>query len=164
MNCPSCGHDNLPGAEDCVDCQEPLSQLDRPQAVRGMQKKILEGTVGQLKPKEALFVQAEDKVADALALMRKDKVGCVLVLDGKKLKGLLSEREILLNAAGKAGAEQLAVSAVMQPDPEVLKEKDPINVAFHRMAVGGYRHLPVARENGGFRILSARDFLRFLCE
>ena len=33
MKCPSCGCDNLPGADSCENCQASLSQVDVPQPV-----------------------------------------------------------------------------------------------------------------------------------
>ena len=33
MECPSCGHDNLPGADHCAQCQTSLTQEDVPTAL-----------------------------------------------------------------------------------------------------------------------------------
>ena len=33
MLCPGCGHDNLPGADQCAECQTSLTQEDVPTAV-----------------------------------------------------------------------------------------------------------------------------------
>lgn len=161
MKCPSCGSANLEGEEDCASCQQPLAQA---KTGAGMQKKLLSGTVAELQPKKAVSVKVQDKVADVLALMRQDKIGCVLVMEGSALKGMLTERNLLQKAAGHPKAETLPVATIMRPDPEVLSHSDTVNVAMHRMAVGGYRHLPVLRPDGGYDILSARDFLRYLCK
>ena len=36
----------------------------------------------------------------------------------------------------------MAVSDIMTPDPVMLREDDTIAVAIHKMAVGGFRHIP----------------------
>ena len=33
----------------------------------------------------------------------------------------------------------------MTPDPVVLRHDDPIAIAIHKMAVGGFRHIPITR-------------------
>lgn len=161
--CPACGHDNLPGAEECDSCQEPLSQLDLPQAGKGMQKKILEGTVSDLPRHDGYSVSPKDNVAQVLAKMRQHRIGCVLVLDGKRLVGILTERDLLFKVADQADPLKYVVKDIMKPNPDTLRETDLVNLAFHKMAVGGFRHLPVEKSDGTYAIVSARDLMAYLC-
>jgi len=163
VTCPACGKDNLPGAEECESCQEPLSRLSAPQATRGIQKRILEGKLSELKPRGAISVAEKDFVRGAVETMRRNKVGCVLVMEGGRLKGILTERDILYKVAPRPDGLELKASEVMVSRPETLGEEDNIAVAFHKMAVGGYRHLPVLMKDGSYGILSARDLLSYLC-
>lgn len=162
--CPACGFDNLPGAEECEQCQQALSDLDHPQPKLGMQRKLLEGKVADLGLRDAVVVRPTDTAADAVRAMRERKMGCVLVTEGGRLAGILTERDLLMKASGDAEPLQRPVREIMKPNPESLKDTDLINVAFHKMAVGGFRHLPVEREGRPLAIVSARDLLRYLCK
>jgi CBS domain-containing protein len=162
--CPACGFDNLPGAEECESCQESLSQLDLPQATKGMQKKILEGAVSELPRHDAFGVAPNDTLKEVIAKMRANRIGCVLVLEGKKLAGILTERDILFKAASLAQPLKVVVKDIMKAGPDYLKETDTVNIAFHKMAVGGFRHLPIEKADGSYGIISARDLMAYLCK
>jgi CBS domain-containing protein len=51
----------------------------------------------------------------------------------------------------------------MTPDPVVLRPDDPIAVAIHKMAVGGFRHIPIV-DAGHLPtgVVSARDVFRHI--
>jgi CBS domain-containing protein len=52
----------------------------------------------------------------------------------------------------------------MTADPVVLREDDSIAVAIHKMAVGGFRHIPLTREGHPTGIVSARDVFGHILE
>jgi CBS domain-containing protein len=159
MRCPSCGFVNLAGADECDGCR---ASLTAPSAARGLERRILEGTVSQLKPKKALTIAAGDSVGHAVEIMQQAKVGCLVVLDADRLAGVISERELLqrsLDPLRLAGS----VSSVMRADGTALADSDSVADAFHAMAVSGHRHLPVRLKAGGLGVVSARDLLRYLC-
>ena len=164
MKCPDCGALNLAGEETCEACSAPLSLLALPRPKGGVQSRILEGTIADLKPKDALSVPANGTVESAIHLMRERRMGCVLVTDGARLAGIFTERDLLIKVAGLKEPKTTKVSDAMTPDPQLLGDSDPVALAFHTMAVRGERHVAVARENGSLGIISARDLLRFLCE
>ena len=45
----------------------------------------------------------------------------------------------------------------MTPDPVVLRHDDPIAVAIHKMAVGGFRHIPIVEDGRPTGVVTARD-------
>jgi CBS domain-containing protein len=51
----------------------------------------------------------------------------------------------------------------MTRDPVVLRHDDPIAVAIHKMAVGGFRHIPIV-DGGGqpTGVVSAKDVFRHI--
>ena len=95
--------------------------------------------------------------------MQEHRVGCVVVEDGGRLVGILTERDALLKLAGRP-LEGIAVRDVMTPDPVVLRVDDTIAVAIHKMAVGGFRHIPLVRDGRVTAIVSARDLSHHLVE
>lgn len=162
--CPDCGAANLPGAEECESCSTPLSDLATPQGTEGLAKRILSGTLKDLAPRPAVTVGPEATVEEAVELMRKHKFGCVLVLDGGRLAGVMTERDILYGIAGLRDPRHVRVGQVMHTDPVCLEAFHPVSYAFHHMAVGGYRHVPVLLEGGKLGIVSSRDLLRYLAQ
>lgn len=163
MKCPDCGAENLPGDEECGACRAPLASLALPQA-KGANKKILEGTIAQLKPQLAISIPHTLTVAETIKLMRERKMGCVLVNNGGKLAGIFTERDVLMKIAGLKDPAKVKIADVMKGDPQCLTDEDSISFAFHNMAVNNYRHIPIKRKDGSLGIISSRDLLRFLCQ
>jgi CBS domain-containing protein len=56
------------------------------------------------------------------------------------------------------------MSQVMTRDPVVLRFDDSVAVAIHKMAVGGFRHIPLVDGGRATGIVSARDLFRYLLE
>jgi CBS domain-containing protein len=54
------------------------------------------------------------------------------------------------------------VADLMTPDPVVLRPNDSIAVAIHKMAVGGFRHIPLVENGRATGIVSARDVFRHI--
>ena len=67
MRCPSCGHDNLPGADYCEECRTNLMHEDVPLAriQSVIEKSISEDRVETLNPEEAV-PNPEDTSLDAV--------------------------------------------------------------------------------------------------
>lgn len=164
MKCPDCGAENIEGADDCSACSTPLANAGALAPLRGMERKILEGTVADIAPQKAMSLRPSDTLAAAVDLMRRAKVGCVLAVEDARCTGLLSERDIVLSVPESQTLESTRISQVMQKDPVCLKPSDPVAEAFHQMAVSGHLHLPVRLKDEEFGVVSARDLLRYLCK
>ena len=50
----------------------------------------------------------------------------------------------------------------MTPDPVVLRSEDTLAVAIHKMAVGGFRHIPIMDGDRPLGVVSAADVFRHL--
>jgi CBS domain-containing protein len=167
MLCPGCGHDNLPGADQCAECQTSLTQEDVPTAVirSRIEKSVMEDRVKTLDPVEAISV-AEDTTLDAaVQTMRARRIGCVLVTDPSgKLCGILTERDLVTRIAGQV--EDLSahtVSQFMTHRPETVQADQLLASALQSMMVGDLRYLPLVDDEGRpTRILSSRDIIRYL--
>ncbi|MBO6560854.1 MAG: CBS domain-containing protein [Nisaea sp.] len=99
-----------------------------------------------------------DTVLAAAKLMTSRKIGALLVLDGEKLVGILSERDI----AGRLVAQELPaaetkISAIMTAKPETIGPKASVMDALQRMQQGKFRHLPVEEDGKIIGMVSIRD-------
>jgi CBS domain-containing protein len=52
----------------------------------------------------------------------------------------------------------------MTADPVVLRPDDSVAVAIHKMAVGGFRHIPLVTEGRAAGIVSARDLFKYILD
>jgi CBS domain-containing protein len=121
--------------------------------------------VSRLRPTPPLHVKPDQSVAEAVALMRESRVGCVLVCEAGKLRGIFTERDLLRRVLAERGRLSRPVAEVMTPDPVTVHPKQPIGVAVKLMVEGGYRHLPVVDENGkAVGILSVKRIVHYLVE
>ena len=50
----------------------------------------------------------------------------------------------------------------MTHDPVILRSGDPVAVAINKMAVGGFRHVPIVDAGRPVGVVSARDVFRHL--
>lgn len=161
--CPACGAANLPGEDECASCQAPLAGVGKEAPKPGMEKRILDGRLADLKPRAGLTTAPSETLEKAVAAMRQAKAGCLLVLEEGKLAGMLSERELLLKTSEATDFAKTSVREVMRQAQTVLAEDDELADAIHHMALSGHRHLPVRLGGGQFGVISARDLLRHLC-
>jgi CBS domain-containing protein len=122
-------------------------------------------SVNRLNPTPPLQVRPEQPVEQAVDLMRREKVGCVLVADGPRLMGIFTERGLLRRVLALGKPMTIPVSECMTPDPVAVHPKEPISGAVRRMEEGGYRHLPVVDEaDRPVGILSVRRIVHYLVE
>ena len=67
----------------------------------------------------------------------------------------------LIKLAG-LGPEHRPISELMTRDPVVLRQDDTIAVAINKMAVGGFRHVPIVDGHRPVAVVSARDVFRHI--
>jgi signal-transduction protein with cAMP-binding, CBS, and nucleotidyltransferase domain len=142
---------------------EPLMKLDIPQAGKGLQQRLMEDAVSHLNPLPPLTLPADAPVINAIQLMKGRGVGCVLALEGNRLVGILSERDLLYKLAGaQVISEHIKLKDVMTTRLVTLGMDDSIRFALHQMSIGGFRHIPITEEKRPIGIISIKDVLRYI--
>jgi CBS domain-containing protein len=164
MICPTCGWDNLPGNEECSNCLQDLTPLDRPVAHNRVERSLMEDKVSVLKPRTPATVAPATHLGTAIQLMLTQDIGTLLVVDDTgKLLGIFSERDLLKKVVGlKENYVELPISDFMTPNPETVTAGDTLDFVLHKMDCGGYRHLPVVAEGKPAGVISVRDMLRHI--
>ncbi len=163
MLCPNCGERNIPGVDICEGCGTDLAGLDLPEAESGFQGKLLNDRIGELELSEAVAVQAESSVADAVRAMREAGRGCTLVFRDGRLAGIFNERDVVARVLSSGlDAEATPVTEVMTPDPVTLSPTDPPAYAVHCMVSHSLRHLPVVENDRVLGYISVRNILRYI--
>ena len=108
---------------------------------------------------DILAATTEERLADAAKRMVERAVGAVLVLDGERLDGILTERD-LMKAVAAGYSEDAKVGDWMTRHPETIEADDSTGHAAALMIHGGFRHLPVVEGGKLVGIVSIRDLMR----
>ena len=161
MICPVCRFGNFPGDDTCANCGADLWNADTPQQVTTFRGRLLGLHLEALGAPAPNLIDAGASVDDAIARMQADGVDCLLVTEGEALVGIFTDRDAILKVAG-ADVGSRAVREYMTHDPVILRSGDPVAVAIHKMAVGGFRHVPIVDGGTPTGVVSARDVFRHL--
>jgi len=95
-----------------------------------------------------LAVELGTNMKNALDLLQGKEQNCILIVEDKVLKGILTERDILLKITGKGfDLELVTVDEFMSENPEYLNPEDPLAYALNKMHVGGFRHVPIVNDS-----------------
>ena len=163
MLCPACGHENLIGADSCDNCGAELAGHDLPQPAVTFHSTLLGEHLDSLGSPAPIIVPSDTPLDVAVAAMHAAEADCVLVVDDGRLVGIFTDRDAVVKAA-TLKLDALSVSDFMTPDPVVLRHDDPIAVAIHKMAVGGFRHIPILEDGRPTGVVTARDVFHHLAE
>ena len=166
IQCPSCGHQNIEGDDRCAQCLHTLHQVMIPPKKKDtIQSVMMTAPISDLVTgKDLLMASPDDSIQKIVKIFQEQKKNCVLVYKKKKMVGILSNRDILWKVAGKhKDLSKVKVEQVMTPNPEFVKPDDPIAFAVNKMAMGGFRHVPVLNEDGTpLSIILIKDVLGHL--
>ncbi|HEX8007390.1 MAG TPA: CBS domain-containing protein [Trebonia sp.] len=114
-------------------------------------------TVGELMTTRVVAAGPDDPVAGAAAAMVAHKAGSALVMQGRLLAGILTERDVLRAAASGSDLARSPVSAWMTRDPEQASPDTLVEDATQLMLLHGFRHLPVCEGREVRGVISLRD-------
>jgi CBS domain-containing protein len=115
--------------------------------------------------REVAVANDHNTIHEAALFMRKAHVGCLVVVNGRKIPvGIVTDRDVVLSVVA-AGLEpdDLKITEIMTPDPTVVHEDASIWSTIQTMRDKGIRRLPVV--NGSQElvgIITADDMLDLL--
>jgi len=99
-------------------------------------------------------------VSEAAGLMKQSNVGAVLVVQGRHLAGIFTERDAVCRVlAAGLDPQRTPLGEVMTHKPQTIAPDRPFGHALHVMYEGGFRHVPVVERGELVGIVSARDAL-----
>jgi CBS domain-containing protein len=106
-------------------------------------------------------VSPDDLVIDAIRLMAEAKVGALLVMDGDKLVGIISERDytrkVILNNRSSSTTK---VSEIMTDKVLYVRPNQSIEECMVVMSENHIRHLPVVENGIPIGVLSVMDVVK----
>ncbi len=121
------------------------------------------GLLGQILQRRSPVVHVltpDQVVSDALSLMASHEIGAVLVVEGDRLVGIFSERDLLRRVCARGrSTEKTPLREVMTPDPVTASPGESRLVAVAKMQRAGCRHLPILADGVIIDMVSMRDLL-----
>ena len=107
---------------------------------------------------DVVTLSSEASVADAAQVMVRGGFGSVVVVQGRMLLGILTERDVLRAAAEEVDLREAPVDRWMTPEPETASPDLDTEEAAALMLSRGFRHLPVV-DGELLGMVSLRDVL-----
>jgi CBS domain-containing protein len=114
--------------------------------------------VGEIMSPDVLTVGPTTSLVDAAGRMHDRRVGAVVVTEGDRLVGILSERDVLRAVA--TGGVDGTVGEAMTRAPDTIGPEETAGQAAAVMIHGGFRHLPVVDGDRVIGMISIRDLVR----
>lgn len=106
-------------------------------------------------------LQRKAPVSEAGRMMETNNVGIVAVLDGERLIGVFSERDVVRRVVNRGlDPNRTAVGDVMTRDIVVATSDEDYQTAMRKMDQANIRHLPIVSADRLVSMLSIRDLMR----
>ena len=168
--CPACGHQNLPGADNCVNCQTDLFHLGSRaplQTENALELSILKEMLSKLDLRDACLVDARTKVSKAIEMLVDDRRGALFVVDSEKdahkVIGIFGAFEVMRSIYLKDPMpldDQMA--AHMSLHDEWLGQESRIVEALHEINIRRVEYLPVYKAGQPVKYLGIRNIIDYL--
>ena|SRR4026207_2210496 len=106
-------------------------------------------------------ISKEQTVYDAACLMAEKKIGAVPVVEGGRVVGIFSERDIMNRVVARnLNPQKTSIEQVMTKELIVGTPEENIPQILSRMKQANIRHLPIIEEDKLVGIISFRDLLQ----
>ncbi|MBB5881071.1 CBS domain-containing protein [Xanthomonas arboricola] len=125
-------------------------------------------TVRQLlgtKQVEVFAVAADAAVIEAIRMMAEKGIGAVLVMDGPRLVGIVSERDYARKVVLRDRASSTtSVAEIMSTQVVTVSPSDTVERCMQLMTDGRFRHLPVLDDGRVQGVISIGDLVKAVIE
>lgn len=117
------------------------------------------------KGSDVYSISPESTIYEALEAMAEHNTGALLVMQGEKMVGILSERDCVrkVDLQGR-NSRETKVTEIMTKDVITVGCDQPLEECMHLMQNKGIRHLPVYDNQELMGFVSVRDMLGEMIE
>ncbi len=116
-------------------------------------------------PGEVPRIDASKSVADAIEVMRAKNTHCVYIESEEALVGVFTDRDLIKRVLSKAKRPtSTSLEDVMTKSPESLHPKDNVTYAINKMAIGGFRNIPIVDDGKLVAGLSVREVVSHIAD
>ena len=125
---------------------------------------MLNDKIVSLKMAPPLSVASGASVRQVIETVQRHRVGAVLVCEGKRILGIMTERDILMKVIARDVEYDEPVDKFMTPSPRTLTPDRTLGEAITLMNDEGFRNIPIVHPRTGeaiglFRVQDVIDYL-----
>jgi CBS domain-containing protein len=114
-----------------------------------------------LRPRDLVTASPDECVLDVARRMTASRVGAIPVLQGGRLVGIFSERDLMTRiVVPQRDPAAVRVAEVMTRDVVTAEPDERRGECLEKMRSAACRHLPVLEDGAVVAVLSMRDLLR----
>lgn len=109
---------------------------------------------------DIISANPDASIRQAAELMKLHRISALLVLQGDRLVGILTDRDLRSRVLAKGVSDDELISKVMTKSPRCINVDNRLYDAHLKMMAEGVHHLPVVRDSIPVGILTLSDILR----
>jgi CBS domain-containing protein len=117
------------------------------------------GTVDDIYRPGAITAAADESLEQTAARLEDKDVSAVAIMDGYRLAGIITERDIVRAVADRRDLADGTAGDYMTLEPATVSLETPLGEVARTMLAYGVRHLPVVVGGEVIGMVSARDLL-----
>jgi len=127
---------------------------------------LLSDKIATLKLALPLSVPSGTSVREVIEQIQRRRAGCVLVCEGKRVVGIMTERDVLMKVVARDVSYDEPVDTFMTPSPQTLTADRTIGEAITLMNREGFRNIPIVDGATGeaVALFQVRDVIHHLAE
>ena len=116
--------------------------------------------VKQIVARDLYFVAPSHTVAQVARQMADLRIGAIVVLEDRRLRGVFSERDLMTRVVLESlDPAATPVSEVMTTEVVTIDHEEPLELAMESMRANQCRHLPVLNGEEVIGFISMRDLM-----
>lgn len=118
--------------------------------------------VGDIMTRNFVSVSPDTNLIDCAREMMKKRVGSLVLKDGQKISGLLTEKDIIwaMTKKGARGLDKIKAKDIASKKLATIKPSSDLYEAMQRMKKLKFRRLPVVVDGNVIGMLTLKDILR----
>ncbi len=127
---------------------------------------MLTEKIGTLDRTPPVVVESGTSIGAVVEDIERGAVGCVVVCQGPRLIGILTERDVLLKVVARDVDYGRPVDEFMTPDPITLPLSATIGEAVKIMIERKFRHIPITEDGGEqpVAVFSIKDVIELVAQ
>ncbi len=114
-------------------------------------------TVHDVMTAQPVTVGADTTVRQAAEIMREADIGDVVVMAGDEIRGIVTDRDLVVRAIADGHDSDTPVAEVLTANPVTLAPEDAIESAMETMSAHAIRRLPVVSDGRLVGIVTLAD-------
>jgi len=115
-------------------------------------------TIREVMTKNPKTVSADSTATQAARIMRDSGIGDVIVVDGKRICGIVTDRDITVRAVAEGkDPSQMKVTELCSRELVTLKPDDPVDTAVKLMRDKSLRRVPIVEGEKPVGVVSIGD-------